>query len=189
MTRIASRRAGHCSGWAGSTFRHDAPAVGHSDADVLLHAVPPTPCSARAAPGDIGGLFHNNNNSNKQHQQTTTTTATTTTPTRPTAAATPARCCRRPWPRCKRPAGASRIWDCIVFAELPKLTPYKAAIRQAARQALLGVSRRVHVGLKAKTAEGQDAVGHRGSDRRPVRGSTAAAPPIRQRSETQSKRI
>jgi 2-C-methyl-D-erythritol 2,4-cyclodiphosphate synthase len=49
--------------------------------------------------------------------------------------------------------------DCIVFAESPKLSPFKAAIREnIARLVGLPVDR---IGLKAKTAEGTGPVGRR----------------------------
>ncbi|HEV3137317.1 MAG TPA: 2-C-methyl-D-erythritol 2,4-cyclodiphosphate synthase, partial [Pirellulales bacterium] len=47
--------------------------------------------------------------------------------------------------------------DCIVFAQLPKLSPYKQAIRERIA-ALLGVPADC-VGLKAKTGEGVGSIG------------------------------
>ena len=63
MIRIASQRAGRC-GWAGSTFRTTHHAVGHSDADVLLHAVTDALLGA-AALGDIGELFPDTDPANR----------------------------------------------------------------------------------------------------------------------------
>lgn len=49
--------------------------------------------------------------------------------------------------------------DCIVFAERPKLGPFKQAIRE--RLAAILAIEPDQVGLKAKTGEGLDAVGRR----------------------------
>lgn len=56
-------------------------------------------------------------------------------------------------------AGGYRITnvDCIVFAQQPKLTPFKAAIRAAIADCL-GIDAD-RVGLKAKTGEGAGPVG------------------------------
>jgi 2-C-methyl-D-erythritol 2,4-cyclodiphosphate synthase len=47
--------------------------------------------------------------------------------------------------------------DCIVFAEQPKLTPHKRAMRERIAM-LLGLTP-AEIGLKAKTGEGMGAVG------------------------------
>ncbi len=47
--------------------------------------------------------------------------------------------------------------DCIVFAQLPKLTPYKENIRRRIADILLLSP--ADIGIKAKTGEGVDAVG------------------------------
>ena len=115
-TRIGWRRADRC-GWAGSTFRTIAQLVGHSDADVLLHAVTDALLGA-AALGDIGEMFPD------------------TDP--PTAAATRPRCCEPPGDRSRRRGFRIVNLDCIVFAQRPKLSPYKDAIRQRIAE-LLGM--------------------------------------------------
>jgi 2-C-methyl-D-erythritol 2,4-cyclodiphosphate synthase len=51
--------------------------------------------------------------------------------------------------------------DCIVFAQRPKLSPYKQAIRERVA-AILAITPDV-VGVKAKTGEGVDSVGREGA--------------------------
>ena len=62
-TRIGSRRADRC-GWAAWRFRTTVGLVGHSDADVLLHAVTDALLGA-AALGDIGELFPDTDAANR----------------------------------------------------------------------------------------------------------------------------
>ena len=115
---------------------HDHHLVGHSDADVLLHAVTDAILGA-AALGDIGELFPDTDEANRgrnsgemlqlAHQRV-------------------------------REAGFRVVnLDCIVFAQRPRLTPYKPAIRQRIA-GLLGITLD-QVGMKAKTGEALGVVG------------------------------
>ena len=121
----------------GVKIDHDKQAVGHSDADVLLHAITDALLGA-ANLGDIGELFPNTAVENKD--------------------------------RCSvemlkiafakvRQAGFSIMnLDCIVFAQRPKLSPHKLAIREKIAETLEITP--IQVGLKGKTGEGVDAVGN-----------------------------
>ena len=115
---------------------HDRHAVGHSDADVLLHAVTDALLGA-AALGDIGELFPDTDPANRGRDSGQMLQAA-----------------------CGRMAEAGfRIVnvDCIVFAERPKLTPHKLVIRQRIAE-LLGIPPD-RIGLKAKTGESLGPVG------------------------------
>jgi len=120
----------------GIDIPHERHLVGHSDADVLLHAVTDALLGA-AALGDIGELFPDtdpNNRLRDSGEMLETAVALV------------------------RKASLVVVnLDCIVFAELPKLSPYKTAIRERLGQ-LVGIAVDC-VGLKAKTAEGLGAVG------------------------------
>ena len=115
---------------------HDRHAVGHSDADVLLHAVTDALLGA-AALGDIGELFPDTDPANRGRDSGQMLQAA-----------------------CGRMAEAGfRIVnvDCIVFAERPKLTPHKPVTRQRIAE-LLGIPPD-RIGLKAKTGESLGPVG------------------------------
>ena len=120
----------------GLEIPHDRESVGHSDADVLLHAVTDALLGA-AALGDIGEWFPDTDPTNRGRDSLEMLAAA-------------------------RDAVATAGWrignvDCIVFAERPKLQPHKQAIRQRLAEALrLEVGQ---VGLQAKTGEKLDAVG------------------------------
>jgi 2-C-methyl-D-erythritol 2,4-cyclodiphosphate synthase len=121
----------------GIDIPHDKHAVGHSDADVLLHAITDALLGA-AALGDIGELFPDTDPANRgrdsadmlrlAHQRTTA-------------------------------VGYSIVnIDCIVFAQRPKLTPHKDSIRRRIADILaLDVA---SIGLKAKTGESTGDLGH-----------------------------
>lgn len=120
----------------GVSIPHDRQAVGHSDADVLLHAVVDALLGA-AALGDIGEMFPDTDPAHRGRDSATMLTA----------AADLLR---------------GHDWqvvnlDCIVFAQRPKLLPHREAIRMRIAE-LLEISAAA-VGLKAKTGEGVDAVG------------------------------
>ena len=120
----------------GIDIPHDKHAIGHSDADALLHAVTDALLGA-AALGDIGEMFPDTDPANKGRDS--------------------AEMLRAAW---EAVAGAGwRIGniDCIVFAQGPKLLPYKKAIRQRLAE-ILGVEPG-QIGLKAKTGELVGAVG------------------------------
>jgi 2-C-methyl-D-erythritol 2,4-cyclodiphosphate synthase len=115
---------------------HDRQLVGHSDADVLLHAVTDALLGAAALP-DIGRLFPNTDPTNHARDSAEMLAA---------AAAKVAE------------AGFVVVnLDCVVHAERPKLANYQDAIRHRIA-GILGVSR-FQIGLKAKTGEGAGPVG------------------------------
>lgn len=104
--------------------------VGHSDADVLLHAVTDALLGA-ASLGDIGELFPDTDPAQRGRDSGEILREA-----------------------CQQVAAAGfeiiNI-DCIVFAQQPKLSPYKTAIRHRMAE-LLGLPDDC-VGLKAKTGE------------------------------------
>ena len=120
----------------GVSVPHDRHAVGHSDADALLHAVIDALLGA-ASMGDIGELFPD---SDPLHKGRNSADMVTTVCDRLRA---------HDW----------RIVniDCIVFLERPKLGHHKNAMRMRLAE-LLEVPAH-DVGVKAKTGEGVDAVG------------------------------
>lgn len=110
--------------------------IGHSDADVLLHAITDAILGA-AALGDIGDLFPNDDERNRDRSSTEMLQVA------------------------HRAVGSAGFrvlnLDCIVFAQQPKLSMHKMSMRKNIGAAL-GVALD-RVGLKAKTGEGVDAVG------------------------------
>lgn len=121
----------------GIEIPHDKRLVGHSDADVLLHAVTDALLGATAL-GDIGELFPDTDEANRGKDSAGMLQAA-----RDQAAA----------------AGYDVVnLDCIVFAQRPKLSPYKNAIRARIAEILELPAERV--GVKAKTGEGVGAVGN-----------------------------
>ena len=114
----------------GIDIPHDKHALGHSDADVLLHAITDALLGA-AALGDIGELFPDTDPANRGRDS--------------------ADMLRQAHQRTKA-AGYSIVnIDCIVFAQRPKLTPHKDAIRNRIAQIL--ELNPTQIGLKAKTGE------------------------------------
>ncbi len=120
----------------GVEIEHDQQMVGHSDADVLLHAVTDAFLGA-AALGDIGELFPNTDPANRGRDSAHMLTLA--------------------WQKVQQAGWQIANLDCIVFAERPKMSPHKQAI-QARIAEILGIEPD-QVGLKAKTGEGVDAVG------------------------------
>jgi 2-C-methyl-D-erythritol 2,4-cyclodiphosphate synthase len=115
---------------------HDHHLVGHSDADVLLHAITDALLGA-AALGDIGEFFPDTDEANRGRDSGEMLQLAQ---------------------RRVREAGFRIVnLDCIVFAQRPRLTPHKPAIRQRIAE-LLGVTPNL-IGLKAKTGEDLGAVG------------------------------
>jgi len=114
----------------GVDIPHDRHLVGHSDADVLLHAVTDALLGA-ASLGDIGELFPDTDPANQGRDSG-----------------------KMLQHACQQVAAAGfeivNI-DCIVFAQNPKLSPFKDAIRRRVAE-LLAVSADC-VGVKAKTGE------------------------------------
>ncbi|MBX7167921.1 MAG: 2-C-methyl-D-erythritol 2,4-cyclodiphosphate synthase [Pirellulales bacterium] len=127
---------GDCLRLGGVAIPHDRRAVGHSDADVLLHAVTDALLGA-AALGDIGELFPDTDPVNRGRDSAEMLQL---------AAAR------------VHAAGFDVVnLDCIVFAQRPKLSPYKLEIRRCIAE-LLGLSTD-RVGIKAKTGEHVGPVG------------------------------
>jgi 2-C-methyl-D-erythritol 2,4-cyclodiphosphate synthase len=116
---------------------HDRSMVGHSDADVLLHAITDALLGA-AALGDIGQMFPDTDPANRGRDSAEMLVAA-----RDAVAALGF-----------RPINI----DCVVFAQRPKLLPYRQAIRQRIAEILLIDPERV--GLKGKTGEGIGPIGH-----------------------------
>jgi 2-C-methyl-D-erythritol 2,4-cyclodiphosphate synthase len=118
------------------TSPHDQGLVGHSDADVLLHAVTDALLGA-AALGDIGELFPDTDPANKDRDS--------------------ADMLRLALAKVAEAGFRVVNVDSIVFAERPKLSAYKTAIRERMAE-LLGISVD-RVGFKAKTGERVGPVG------------------------------
>jgi len=120
----------------GVEIPHDRQLVGHSDADVLLHAVTDALLGAAALP-DIGQLFPNTEEANKN------------------------RCSVEMLSLAADKVTEARFaivnLDCVVAAERPKLAKHYDAIRGRIAE-VLGLEIGL-VGLKAKTGEGVGPVG------------------------------
>lgn len=120
----------------GLRLDHDHHAIGHSDADVLLHSITDAVLGA-ASLGDIGELFPDNDPANKGKDSAEMLQAAMAQVTK---------------------AGFKIVnLDCIVFAQRPKLSPHKQAIRDRIA-AILDVKPEV-VGVKAKTGESVGPIG------------------------------
>ncbi|MGL4514125.1 MAG: 2-C-methyl-D-erythritol 2,4-cyclodiphosphate synthase [Lacipirellulaceae bacterium] len=115
---------------------HDRGLVGHSDADVLLHAVTDSLLGAAGLP-DIGELFPNTDPANAGRDS--------------------AEFLRLAAERVRVAGYEVENLDCVVSAQRPKLAPHKRAMREAIA-AILGIDPE-RVGLKAKTGEGVGCVG------------------------------
>ena len=120
----------------GITIPYEKGLFGHSDADVLLHAI----CDAllgAAGLGDIGQHFPDSDPAYKNICSLKLLTETVD----------------------KLKAGGFAVIniDTTVFAQAPKLSPYKAAMRKTIAQALGIASERVNI--KATTTEGLGFVG------------------------------
>ena len=120
----------------GMDVPHDQHLVGHSDADVLLHAVTDALLGAAGLP-DIGQLFPNTDPANKGRDS--------------------AELLRLGYEQVQAAGWELVNLDCVVHAERPKLADYKEAIRHRIA-GILGVSPQ-QIGLKAKTGEGVGPIG------------------------------
>lgn len=120
----------------GIAIPHDRGPIGHSDADVLLHALTDALLGA-AALGDIGELFPDTDPAHRDRDSAEMLTLA--------------------WQQVTARGYRVVNVDCIVFAQRPKLSPYKEAIRQRIAQ-LLGIDQE-RVGVKAKTGESVGPVG------------------------------
>ncbi|MFO0913798.1 MAG: 2-C-methyl-D-erythritol 2,4-cyclodiphosphate synthase [Pirellulales bacterium] len=114
----------------GVRIEHDRHLIGHSDADVLLHAVTDALLGAAALP-DIGELFPDHDPQNRGRDSAEMLLAAK---------------------QLIDQHGYQIVnLDCIVFAQRPKISPHKLAIRTRLAELLeLPLDR---VGLKAKTGE------------------------------------
>jgi 2-C-methyl-D-erythritol 2,4-cyclodiphosphate synthase len=120
----------------GIEIPHDRHLIGHSDADVLLHAVTDALLGA-AALGDIGEMFPDSDPANCDRDSAEMLTLAH---------------------RAVQEANyAIANLDCIVFAQRPKLSAYKPAIRGRIAE-ILGLSPE-QVGVKAKTGEHSGEIG------------------------------
>jgi 2-C-methyl-D-erythritol 2,4-cyclodiphosphate synthase len=121
----------------GIDLPHDRQLVGHSDADVLLHAVTDALLGAAALP-DIGRMFPDTDEANRGRDSAEMLFA---------AAA-------------KVAEANYRVvnLDCVVHAQRPKLADYQDAIRHRIA-GILRISPH-QIGLKAKTGEGIGPVGN-----------------------------
>lgn len=120
----------------GVNVPHDCHLVGHSDADVLLHAVTDALLGAAALP-DIGTLFPNTDLANRNRDSAEMLAA----------AAKEIR---------DRNYQIVNL-DCVVRAERPKLADYYEAMRHRIA-GILGINP-LQFGIKAKTGEGVGPVG------------------------------
>ncbi len=115
----------------------DAHLIGHSDADVLLHAVTDALLGAGAI-GDIGELFPDTDPANRNRDS--------------------AEMLELAYQQVQRCGYDLCNLDCIVFAQRPKLGPHKLAIRSRLAE-LLDLDLDA-IGVKAKTGEGIGAIGN-----------------------------
>ena len=115
---------------------HDKQLVGHSDADVLLHAVTDAVLGAAGLP-DIGQMFPNTEEGNRNRDS--------------------AEMLRLAYDRVVNNGYRLMNLDCVVSAEAPKLSPHREAI-QARIAEILEVDA-ASVNVKAKTGEGLGEVG------------------------------
>jgi 2-C-methyl-D-erythritol 2,4-cyclodiphosphate synthase len=120
----------------GITIPHSKHAVGHSDADVLLHAVTDALLGA-AALGDIGEMFPDTDPNNRGRDS--------------------ADMLRRAYDAVGDAGWVIVNLDCIVFAERPKLSSHKSMIQTRIAEIL--ELAKDQVGVKAKTGEGIGAIG------------------------------
>ena len=114
----------------GVVVPHATGLVGHSDADVLLHAVTDALLGALGK-GDIGEWFPDTDPANKDRDSRVML--------------------RMVVEQAIRPNWTIVNLDCIVFAQVPKLSPYKAEIERSVA-AVLGIEPE-RVNVKAKTGE------------------------------------
>ena len=115
---------------------HDRHAVGHSDADVLLHAITDALLGAAGLP-DIGVLFPNTEEANRGRDS--------------------ADMLRLAYDRVTAAGYRLANLDAVVHAQRPKLSPHKVAIVDRVA-AILGVEPN-QINVKAKTGEGTGPVG------------------------------
>ena len=120
----------------GITIPHDRATIGHSDADVLLHAITDAILGA-AALGDIGEMFPDTDPANKGRDS--------------------ADMLRRAAARVAAAGWRLANLDCVILAQRPKILPHRPAMRRRIAE-ILGVEESA-VWLKAKTGEGVGPIG------------------------------
>jgi 2-C-methyl-D-erythritol 2,4-cyclodiphosphate synthase len=120
----------------GLRIPHDRTAIGHSDADVLLHAITDALLGATAL-GDIGEMFPDTDPANRGRDS--------------------AEMLRRAADRVAEAGWRIVNLDCVVFAQRPKILPHRPAIRRRIAE-ILGVEESA-IWLKAKTGEGVGPIG------------------------------
>ena len=120
----------------GIRIEHDQQALGHSDADVLLHAITDALWGA-AGLGDIGEMFPDTDPANRGRDSAEM------------LAAAGSRMTLAGW--------QITNLDCVIFAQRPKILPHRTAIRERIAT-ILSVDSSV-VWLKAKTGEGLGPIG------------------------------
>ena len=120
----------------GITIPHDRAAIGHSDADVLLHALTDALLGA-ATLGDIGEMFPDTDPANRGRDS--------------------ADMLRRAAARVAEAGWRIVNVDCVVFAQRPKILPHRTAIRRRIAE-ILRIDDSA-VWLKAKTGEGVGPIG------------------------------
>ena len=120
----------------GIRIEHDRRAVGHSDADVLLHAITDAILGA-AALGDIGEMFPDTDPANRGRDSADMLQAAAD--------------------RVREAGWGIGNLDCVIFAQRPKILPHRESIRQRIAE-VLGINVD-SVWLKAKTGEGVGPIG------------------------------
>ena len=122
----------------GIDIPHDQHTVGHSDADVLLHAVTDALLGAAGLP-DIGQLFPNDREENRLRDS--------------------AEMLHLAYERVQKTGYVPLNIDCVVAAEAPKLSPHKEAICR--RMAEILAIQPAQINVKAKTGEGIGPIGEK----------------------------
>jgi len=120
----------------GVSIPHHRAAIGHSDADVLLHAITDALLGA-AALGDIGEMFPDTDPANQGRDS--------------------ADMLRRALDRVSAAGWRIVNLDCVILAQRPKILPHRPAIRRRIAE-ILGIDEAA-VWLKAKTGEGVGPIG------------------------------
>ena len=120
----------------GITIPHDRAAIGHSDADVLLHAITDAILGA-AALGGIGEMFPDTDPANKGRDS--------------------ADMLSRAAARVAAAGWRFTNLDCVILAQRPKILPHRPAMRRRIAE-ILGVEESA-VWLKAKTGESVGPIG------------------------------
>lgn len=121
---------------ANITIPHTFGLLGHSDADVVIHALIDAITGAAGLP-DVGQLFPN---SDPQYQGIDS-----------------ARLLEHTMAELKKTRWMINNVDVVIIAQSPKISPHKSAMQQRLAE-LLGVEREL-VNIKGKTNEAVDAVG------------------------------